>query len=214
MMGRTHGISGIVTGLGLGAAMGATPLECGLLAAVSFVGAYLPDLDHRQSTVTRSVPVLGRIASFVARRASRMAYAATKGPRDEPWTGEHRHLTHTAVAAAAIGGLIGLATYFTADRFGVADPLHLSWLVGLGMAVGCLTHCLGDSLTLMGCPWLWPLPIAGETWAELRPPRCLRFRTGGRVERLIVLPTLVVAAFLLIPGVWPTVLPLITTYLH
>lgn len=34
------------------------------------------------------------------------------------------------------------------------------------------------------------------------------------MERFIVLPALTVAAFLLIPGVWPTVLPLVIHASH
>jgi membrane-bound metal-dependent hydrolase YbcI (DUF457 family) len=75
------------------------------------------------------------------------------------------------------------------------------WL-GIAVAAGCLTHCLGDALTESGCPFLFPLPIAGETWYEIRPPRWLRFRTGKKVETLLVFPTFTVLAVLLLPGVW------------
>lgn len=72
--------------------------------------------------------------------------------------------------------------------------------IGVAVALGMFVHCLGDSLTRSGCPWLWPLPIRGETWYEIRLPRPLRFRTGGWVERLIIAPLLVAAAVLLLPG--------------
>jgi hypothetical protein len=61
-------------------------------------------------------------------------------------------------------------------------------------------HCLGDSLTRSGCPWMWPLPIGGETWYEIRLPRPLRFRTNGWFERLIIVPLLLGGAVLLLPG--------------
>lgn len=70
-------------------------------------------------------------------------------------------------------------------------------LLGIAVALGCVTHCLGDAVTLSGCPFLWPLPIAGETWFEVRPPRALRFRTGGAVEKAAVFPAFVVIAVLL-----------------
>lgn len=73
--------------------------------------------------------------------------------------------------------------------------------VGLGMFV----HVLGDSVTISGAPWLWPLRIAGETWYEIRPPKGLRFRTGGVFERAVVVPLLTSLAVLLLPGVWPVV---------
>jgi hypothetical protein len=47
---------------------------------------------------------------------------------------------------------------------------------------------------------LWPLPIRGETWYEIRLPRHLRFRTGGWVENLLIAPALIVGGVLLLPG--------------
>lgn len=74
------------------------------------------------------------------------------------------------------------------------------WL-GLAVALGCFTHCLGDALTKSGCPFLFPIPIAGETWYELRPPRWLRFRTGGGFESYFVYPAVGIGCVLAIPGV-------------
>lgn len=55
------------------------------------------------------------------------------------------------------------------------DPV----LMGECVALGCWTHCLGDSCTLAGCPWLWPIKIRGRRWYPLGTPQFLRFRTGG-----------------------------------
>jgi hypothetical protein len=82
------------------------------------------------------------------------------------------------------------------------------WL-GFAVAAGCLAHCLGDALTMSGCPFLFPLPIAGETWYEIRPPRWLRFRTGKRVENLLVFPAFVVLALLLIPGALAVIMSIV-----
>ncbi|HEX6359520.1 metal-dependent hydrolase [Actinophytocola sp.] len=76
------------------------------------------------------------------------------------------------------------------------------WL-GIAVAVGMFVHCLGDAMTESGCPFLFPIPIAGETWYELRPPALLRFRTGKWGEYLVVLPLVVVACVAALPGVWP-----------
>lgn len=70
--------------------------------------------------------------------------------------------------------------------------------LGIAVALGCVTHCLGDAVTLSGCPFLWPIPIAGETWFEIRPPQPLRFRTGGAFETRGVFPAFVVIAVLLV----------------
>jgi membrane-bound metal-dependent hydrolase YbcI (DUF457 family) len=80
------------------------------------------------------------------------------------------------------------------------------WL-GYAVALGCLVHDLGDALTEHGCPILWPIPIRGETFYELRPPGLLRFRTRGPAEIALVAVVFTPAAFLLIPGVWPVVWP-------
>jgi membrane-bound metal-dependent hydrolase YbcI (DUF457 family) len=95
------------------------------------------------------------------------------------------------------------AAGFTAYVGGLDDALTSStgW-VGAAVALGCVVHCLGDAATKSGCPFLWPVPIAGETWYELRPPKWLRFRTGGGVEKLLVVPACTVAGVLLLPGVW------------
>lgn len=74
-----------------------------------------------------------------------------------------------------------------------------SWL-GIAVGLGCLVHCLGDALTESGCPILWPIPILGETWYELRPPAFLRFHTGGGVELAFLLPVFTVMGVLLLPG--------------
>lgn len=126
----------------------------------------------------------------------------------------------------AVGGIIAFGLLLGADVLGdwmlivaaaaagaaalegtLDDALTAStgW-VGVAVAVGCVTHCLGDALTRAGCPFLWPVPIAGETWYEIRPPRWLRFRTGGRVEQLVVFPAIALAAILLMPGVWDQLL--------
>ena len=84
--------------------------------------------------------------------------------------------------------------------------------VGVAVGVGCFAHCLGDALTLSGCPFLFPLPIAGETWYELRPPRFLRFRTGGRVESVLMFPLFSVVGVLLVPGVWAVAMGVVSTF--
>ncbi len=79
---------------------------------------------------------------------------------------------------------------------------ELSGWLGIAVAAGCFTHCLGDAITESGCPFLFPIPIAGETWYELRPPKVLRIRTGKKVERLLIFPVFTVVGVLLVPGAW------------
>lgn len=84
------------------------------------------------------------------------------------------------------------------------------WL-GIAVALGCVVHCLGDAVTVSGCPFLWPfLRLRGETWYEIRPPRWLRFRTGTWFENWIVLPLVALGCLAAIPGALPHVMDLLT----
>jgi membrane-bound metal-dependent hydrolase YbcI (DUF457 family) len=110
-----------------------------------------------------------------------------------------RHSISTSVLGAAVAWI--------ALRH-LDDPVGVAALV----ALGCLVHCLGDSLTLAGCPWLWPMPILGRRWFRIGLPRPLRFRTGGRVEALLIAPlivlgTLVVGGLIVAPRLLGGLLP-------
>lgn len=124
MMGRTHALTGALAGLLVGRAIGLSPdsgqepgvaatltacAALGPFAAVTAGYALVPDLDHRTSTATRLLGPVTRLLSRGLRGTSRWLYERTKGPADEPG-GEHRHLTHTLVFAAALGGLCAATT--------------------------------------------------------------------------------------------------------
>ncbi|WP_323447810.1 metal-dependent hydrolase [Streptomyces yaizuensis] len=65
------------------------------------------------------------------------------------------------------------------------------WL-GLPIVLGALVHDIGDSLTVSGCPVLWPIPIAGKRWYALGPPKAIRFRAGSWVELKVLMPAFTV----------------------
>jgi hypothetical protein len=104
---------------------------------------------------------------------------------------------------AAVAGPRGLG----AAPVAVLAPMQ-GW-VGLAVGLGCLCHIAGDAVTRSGVPILFPLPIAGETWYEVRLLGPLSFTTGKGVENWVVFPALAVAVVLLIPGVWPHVSSLV-----
>lgn len=115
-----------------------------------------------------------------------------------------------ALAVDALGdwllpvvGIAGIVWWGAAGGDLAGAFVGIGPVAGIAAGVGCVTHCLGDACTVSGCPFLWPIPIAGETWFEIRPPRWLRFRTGGWVEHAVVFPAFSVAAVLLVPGAWP-----------
>ncbi|HJQ45668.1 MAG TPA: metal-dependent hydrolase [Amycolatopsis sp.] len=110
------------------------------------------------------------------------------------------------LAAQALGDWLllvagGAVAWWALTSSAAGELQHLTGWLGIAVAAGCVAHCLGDALTESGCPFLFPVPIAGETWYELRPPGFLRFRTGGRVERLVIAPLFILAAVALLPGV-------------
>lgn len=126
-----------------------------------------------------------------------------------PWVVLAVLLLGLLLAVAALGDWLLLVYggavvwwYFTAPDDRVAQLADISGWLGVAVAAGCFVHCLGDSLTESGCPFLFPLPIAGETWYEIRPPKPLRLRTGKKVETRLVFPLFVVLGVLLVPGVW------------
>ncbi|RZQ62176.1 metal-dependent hydrolase [Amycolatopsis suaedae] len=240
-MGRTHALTGWCAGLALAPFVGAGTLHQAIVFAATTAGfALLPDLDHPGARASRLLGPLTGALSWLLRKASGALYQVTKGPRDERGKGTHRHLSHTVLFAAALGGLTALGTeaggpwavvgvtvfglllaedalgdwvllagcgavvwwVYSVGPDGLNQLGDLAGWLGIAVAAGCVTHCLGDAVTSSGCPFLFPLPIAGETWYELRPPRWLRFRTGKKVENLLVFPVFAVLALLLVPGVW------------
>jgi membrane-bound metal-dependent hydrolase YbcI (DUF457 family) len=250
-MGRSHALSGWCAGLAVAPLVGLTSVaEVVPFAAATAGYALLPDLDHPGAGASRLLGPITGFVSSVVRAFSSLLYSLTKGPRDEDSTGQHRHASHTLVAAVLLGiatssagaaggwravlavallglilaaGALGdwvLLVVLGAGAWTIAGTwlpgesavhnLHAgldgigSW-IGAAVTVGMFVHCLGDSLTRSGCPWLWPLPIRGETWYEIRLPRHLRFRTGGWVENLLIAPALIIAGVLLLPGAMPIV---------
>lgn len=87
-------------------------------------------------------------------------------------------------------GIAALLTWWGGDA--LPDTTAWAWIGGV-LALGCLIHDWGDSLTLMGCPWLWPIVLDGQRWYPIGAPGVLRFPAGGDVERRVVMPVLVIA---------------------
>jgi membrane-bound metal-dependent hydrolase YbcI (DUF457 family) len=164
-MGSTHALSGWCAGLAVAPALGLSPVPTVVFATVTAGYALAPDLDCGSATASRLLgPVTGLVSTGL-RAASRTLYAATKGPRDENWSGEHRHLSHTVLFALAAGGLTALATALGGSwatlavlLFGVllAQAALGDWIAlvaaggGLVLALHGFTAALDDTR-----PWLW-----------------------------------------------------------
>lgn len=215
-MGRTHATSGAAAFLAVlpllhQAGLSLTPLTVPVAALAAAGAAMLPDLDHPQATVSRSLgPVTVGLARLVAR-----------------CTGGHRGGTHSLLAVAALTGgaaavdlagalprglacafLFALAT--AAVQLRLARPLvHTAICLAGGIvlvtlsaqhivtagvlpwavAVGVAAHLVGDMLTREGVPLLWPV--------SARRFRIASLSTGGTIERLLVGPALALCALVL-----------------
>ncbi|WP_419993318.1 metal-dependent hydrolase [Streptomyces boninensis] len=69
-----------------------------------------------------------------------------------------------------------------------AEPGQEYLWLGLPIVLGSLVHCVGDALTVSGCPILWPVPIGRKRWYPLGPPEFMRFRAGSWVELKVLSP--------------------------
>ncbi|MQY11809.1 hypothetical protein SRB5_19280 [Streptomyces sp. RB5] len=72
------------------------------------------------------------------------------------------------------------------------DPGQEYLWLGLPIVLGSLVHCVGDALTVSGCPILWPIPLGRKRWYPLGPPKGMRFRAGSWVELKVLMPVFMV----------------------
>jgi len=215
MLGRTHALTGAAVCAGIAAVT--THPGPGPVVAASLVtagAAVLPDIDHKDSTVSQSFGFATRGFAWLVAKAS----------------GGHRHGTHSLAGIAAFAAAAALATVFRgalpgeaafvalmtvvlagglralrlgghlADGAALAaafvtartgyDAAMFPWLAGLGAAA----HIAGDMLTVSGCPLAWPVSQR-RCWLV---PAWARLRTGHRAERWLITPVLAVAVMGLI----------------
>lgn len=102
----------------------------------------------------------------------------------EKWAKKTRK-KHGLLGVMAVSGVL---TGITAAAL-PSDAGTFPWL-GLAVGVGAVMHCLGDAITKMGVPFLWPLPIRGKRWYDISLPWFMRIRAGGAFEYAILLPLL------------------------
>lgn len=92
------------------------------------------------------------------------------------WSKKADWLVLTAVSAALAYG----AWYFIpSDSFGL--------VLGSAVAVGCLTHIVGDMATKQGVPVLAPLIyFRGKRWGKFQLPKFLSITAGGAGDKLLL----------------------------
>jgi membrane-bound metal-dependent hydrolase YbcI (DUF457 family) len=112
MMGRDHALSGAVAFAALGPVLHVRPAYLAAGVVLSAGAGVLPDIDHPDSTISRSFGFLTEWFAWLVDRLS----------------GGHRHGTHSVLGIAAF-----TAAAYGAGRFQLSEPaavtrqLHFSW---------------------------------------------------------------------------------------
>lgn len=140
MLGGTHAATGSLAGVVVAGLLGDAGLvELATGAAVGAGAALLSDLDHPNSTATRSQGPASRAVCSGLRSLSGVVFQGTRTRYDdgcEDDGGRHRHLTHTLPACVAVGALV-----WTVSSHWIGAAVVLWLLISLGLrGVGqCLT---------------------------------------------------------------------------
>lgn len=209
MMGITHGVSGATIWVASTTILDLPPDQV-LLGGVLTMGAsILPDIDHPNSTVSRS---LGKLSQGFAWLVSNIA-------------GGHRNGTHSIIGVLILLGIALLTTY---TGFGwiwvwlmllstlvlvgkerglligvVSGILTLVWyqiedpgmLPVVCLILGTIIHILGDMITHGGCPLLYP-DKKRYAWGL--------FRTNSPPEKVVfyTLVLLLIISLVKLFGIW------------
>lgn len=155
MMGTSHMLSGVITGSVVACAGDLPPAQAVAFIGITSVCALLPDMDHPDARLPRMLGWPGRALAAII--------SAVFG---------HRTLTHSVLGVGLLS--VGLA-------FIPGLPGYMSWAILLG----CVTHILGDMLTVSGVRIWWP---HRAVW------RLGRMRVNGHFEQLVMTPLLAVGA--------------------
>lgn len=99
--------------------------------------------------------------------------------------------------------IISLVITLTTALF-IPEEGNYPWL-GIAVTFGWFMHILGDLITKLGVPLLWPIKIRGRRWWNVALPSLLRIRAGGTFEKAVLLPLLTLItiglSIYLFPGV-------------
>jgi len=209
MMGRTHCLTGVAGGIGVAYLVPLSVPEVIAVTALCAGAALVPDIDHKDATITKTFGPITAALSYVVRKIS----------------GGHRWGTHSVLGIMVIGAM---AQYGVMYRDELVAQIVLCSLMSLALSaairllripgwwddlapipvsigvvcftsvpltvippalmLGCAIHVLGDVLTRGGCPLLWPL--------SRKRFKLDLFKTNGFTERYVVVPVVVTCIFL------------------
>lgn len=101
------------------------------------------------------------------------------------------------ILGGVLGIIISLALVMVLFYFLPKDMNYMA--VGIGYGLGWLIHDIGDCFTTAGVPLLFPIPIRGHLWWNIR---FLKIKAGGVIENWVFIPlftlTIIICSVLII----------------
>lgn len=169
MLGKTHKLGGICTGLMISSSylngnFSAENLTmAGAFTAGCLLGSLLPDIDHRGSTISNKNQV-------------------TKGASWVISLFGHRGITHAPLVYLIFLFIIQLLFH------SMSNPISLYlWLIGTGIAMGAFSHLILDFLTKGGIPLFFPFISKKFHLLPLKTGKCDPF-----IQVLLIIVTIFV----------------------
>lgn len=208
MTGAQHKIVGIGWGIA-GAYLATTTMDTGwglLIAPMSAIGCWLPDMDHDKTKLGRKRKVLTTVSTGMANLLVYGGIAACVifvGLVALGFADFGVDMTHLGIMLAGLVGVVFLKKVVcNSDTFKWATkhrglmhtlvvPALLLYSIGLsesplykysvmGLAVGYISHLFADMLTVEGCPILFPLSRSTINIARFKTSEYLKDAKGNK----------------------------------
>lgn len=167
MMGKTHKLGGLCTGLMVSAILTNLPITTdkliidGIIIGTTVFGSLLPDIDHTNSTIGKQHKIVSKCTNVLF---------------------GHRGITHAPLIYFAIFGILfwmlnGIDT--------LLKPFILAGVFGL--FIGIMSHLFLDIITKSGIPILYPISKEKVHISNFRSEK-----DNGKVSLCILLITILV----------------------
>jgi len=190
MTGRTHDLAAFTALTYIMATKPLDPISLPTVAVAltaNFLGALAPDLDQSTSSFWGKIRGGSYFGKLIA-----------------PVLGGHRFISHSILGVLIAGFLVD-KLLILASGFLIVDMTVVWW----AFMIGFVSHLVMDTLTKEGVPWLFPIPIK----IGFPPLYFLRVTTGGKIEKYLIFPSLLLANAYLFYTYYPKFLELIKYYL-
>jgi inner membrane protein len=151
-----------------------------------FLGGLGPDMDDPTSDLWHNFPAGSLLGKLL-----------------HPFLGGHRLISHSflgfLIISFVVKYLLGLASHTFLVNMGI---------VWASFVIGYVSHLIMDALTIEGIPLFFPIPI----YVGFPPLKILRIKTGGKIEKGLVFPGLLLINIYLFYNFYPTYLDLLKLF--